>query len=258
MKVSRSPAQRCRCRSALSRRVEVDQVARWVESFSSVCVWLLLTPASSKWLGWDIYIGHQLGVTTTSCHPLSAQSIGLTSEGSSVQPVTRSAEVAIGLLTPTAADRTATSHSRPALAVVLRLLLLTSLHRRLIPTHRRFNLCWRLGSWLVTWSLDNGMVNAHIDAPCCTVGLTDAKFLYFLPKCTVQCTYDWASVYPVFGRRFNWYCVFCIHLSNLSRLSFGHLKYILFAFSLWFDVSIANWTHWIISMRPKSPTNLSS
>ena len=64
-----------------------------------MCVGLLLTPATPKWPGEGIYIGHQVELAICSRCPIFYVGVGLTGGVPLVQPVTLYSEVAVGLLT---------------------------------------------------------------------------------------------------------------------------------------------------------------
>ena len=64
-----------------------------------MCVGLLLTPATPKCPGEGIYIAHQVELVVCSRYTLFCVGIGLTGGVPSVQPVTLSFKLAIGLLT---------------------------------------------------------------------------------------------------------------------------------------------------------------
>ena len=81
----------------------------------------------------------------------------------------------------------------------------------------------------LTCSLDNSTVNAPM--PISWVGLHVLCPMHRHVHRFIQ----WLSVRPVQGHQLNRCYYFCIHLSNSSQWSFGHLKNILSAFSLWFE-----------------------
>jgi len=138
-------------------------------------------------------------------------------------------------------------------------------------THR-FNWCWRSGSW----PLD--MLSGQCYGKC-----TDALFVHRRFNRCNGVFFTWLSIsHPIapmplrrFVRcqtvrsmtkyQFNRCYYFCIHLFNSSRRSFGHLKNILYFFTMvwvsrrWIGhISMAKWTYWILSIRLKNPTNMIS
>ena len=62
-----------------------------------MCVRCSATPASFKWPGEHIYIGHQLKRAVTSRWPVFCVGIGTSGAGASVLPVTLHSEIAVGL-----------------------------------------------------------------------------------------------------------------------------------------------------------------
>jgi len=248
-----------------------------------VWVWCLGTLANIKWPGEGIYIGHQVHRAVAPMATKNQLSIGWTnatwtrgigSTGRSNPLGSRWASDALPAADSEPISLTDAMHRWPigstgAEEICLYFpTALTSLHRRFALMRHRFNRCWRPGSQ----SLD--MLSGQCPGEC-----TDAP--PFLDRRSNRCHWDfltWSSctlfnaLMPV--RRFNrWLSVnpvlliwFCIYLSNSLRQPFRHFKKYSLCFftTVWVSrrwighISMVNWTHWILSMGPKNPTNVIS